>query len=113
MAKKNNRAPGMDGVTFRSHRRKRSRKCFCSRCRTNLSPTRIRPTPVRKKEIPKDGGNKVRVLSIPSIRDRVVQGVRLSSSWSRSSKLIFNRGPMATGQSGQPIKRSTGWLKRL
>jgi RNA-directed DNA polymerase len=30
--------------------------------------------PVRKKEIPKDGGNKVRVLSIPAIRDRVVQG---------------------------------------
>src|SRR5579864_5506494 len=29
---------------------------------------------VRKKEIPKDGGNKVRVLSIPAIRDRVVQG---------------------------------------
>jgi retron-type reverse transcriptase len=30
--------------------------------------------PVRKKEIPKDGGSKVRVLSIPAIRDRVVQG---------------------------------------
>ena len=29
---------------------------------------------VRKKEIPKDGGKKVRVLSIPAIRDRVVQG---------------------------------------
>ena len=30
--------------------------------------------PARKKEIPKDGGKKVRVLSIPTIRDRVVQG---------------------------------------
>src|SRR3989441_10790531 len=30
--------------------------------------------PVRKKEIPKDGGTKVRQLSIPSIRDRVAQG---------------------------------------
>jgi len=28
----------------------------------------------RKKEIPKEGGSKVRVLSIPAIRDRVVQG---------------------------------------
>jgi RNA-directed DNA polymerase len=33
-----------------------------------------RPMPVRKKEIPKDGGSKVRFLSIPAIRDRVVQG---------------------------------------
>jgi group II intron reverse transcriptase/maturase len=33
-----------------------------------------RPMQARKKEIPKDGGKKVRVLSIPLIRDRVVQG---------------------------------------
>ena len=32
------------------------------------------PMPVRKKEIPKEGSTKVRVLSIPAIRDRVVQG---------------------------------------
>src|SRR6202011_1148264 len=32
-----------------------------------------RPIRARKKEIPKDGG-KVRILSIPAIRDRVVQG---------------------------------------
>ncbi len=32
------------------------------------------PMRVRKKEIPKDGGTKVRVFSIPAIRDRVVQG---------------------------------------
>ena len=31
------------------------------------------PLPARKQEIPKDGG-KVRILSIPAIRDRVVQG---------------------------------------
>jgi RNA-directed DNA polymerase len=30
--------------------------------------------PNRKQEIPRDGGKKVRVLSIPAIRDRVVQG---------------------------------------
>jgi RNA-directed DNA polymerase len=32
------------------------------------------PMRARKKEIPKDGGKKVRILSIPAIRDRVVQG---------------------------------------
>src|SRR4029077_16124781 len=31
------------------------------------------PLPARRQEIPKDGG-KVRVLSIPAVRDRVVQG---------------------------------------
>jgi RNA-directed DNA polymerase len=35
--------------------------------------TSYAPLPARRQEIPKDGG-KVRVLSIPAIRDRVVQG---------------------------------------
>src|SRR5207244_13078825 len=41
--------------------------------RDEMDNNTYQPMPVRKKEIPKDGG-KVRVLSIPSIRDRVVQG---------------------------------------
>jgi RNA-directed DNA polymerase len=41
--------------------------------RDELTGRTYRPLPARKREIPKDGG-KVRVLSIPAIRDRVVQG---------------------------------------
>jgi RNA-directed DNA polymerase len=111
MAKKNNGAPGIDGVTFEAIEES-GVEMFLQQIRDELVTNTYRPTPVRRKEIPKDGGNKVRVLSIPSIRDAWFK-VRLSSSWSRSSKLIFNRGLMATGQNGQPIKRSTGWHKRL
>ena len=42
--------------------------------RDELVTNTYRPMRARKKEIPKDGGTKVRVLSIPAIRDRVVQG---------------------------------------
>ena len=51
--------------------RKTGRRVFSSGFGTNSHT--YRPMRVRKKEIPKDGG-KVRVLSIPAIRDRVVQG---------------------------------------
>src|SRR5256885_952524 len=43
------------------------------RLRDDLTGHTYKPLPARKQEIPKDGG-KVRVLSIPAIRDRVVQG---------------------------------------
>ena len=46
---------------------------FLDRLRKELVELTYRPQRARKVEIPKDG-NKVRVLSIPSIRDRVVQG---------------------------------------
>src|SRR5205807_6432775 len=46
---------------------------FLQQIRDELITNTYRPMRVRKKEIPKDGG-KVRTLSIPSIRDRVVQG---------------------------------------
>lgn len=73
MAKSNNGAPGIDGVTFDAIEESGVEN-FLKQIRDELVHNTYRPMPVRKKEIPKDGGTKVRVLSIPSIRDRVVQG---------------------------------------
>src|SRR5216684_430735 len=73
MAKENDGAPGIDGVTFEAIEES-GVESFLQQIRNELITNTYRPMPVRKKEIPKDGGTKVRVLSIPSIRDRVVQG---------------------------------------
>jgi RNA-directed DNA polymerase len=73
MARSNNGAPGIDGVTFRAIEES-GVESFLGQIRTELATNTYRPMPARKKEIPKDGGKKVRILSIPSIRDRVVQG---------------------------------------
>ncbi|HEX2707766.1 MAG TPA: reverse transcriptase domain-containing protein [Solirubrobacterales bacterium] len=47
---------------------------FSSSFGTHWSPARTRPLRCRRQAIPKDNGQKVRILSIPAIRDRVVQG---------------------------------------
>ena len=73
MAKSNDGAPGVDGVTFEAIEES-GVESFLKQIRDELVNNTYRPMPARKKEIPKDGGKKVRVLSIPSIRDRVVQG---------------------------------------
>src|SRR5712664_1027850 len=73
MAKKNDGAPGIDGVTFDAIEQS-GEESFLQQIRNELVSNTYRPMRARKKEIPKDGGTKVRVLSIPSIRDRVVQG---------------------------------------
>ena len=73
MAKSNDGAPGIDGVTFEAIEES-GVESFLRQIRDELLTNTYRPAPVRKKEIPKDGGHKVRVLSIPAIRDRVVQG---------------------------------------
>jgi RNA-directed DNA polymerase len=73
MARSNNGAPGIDGVTFQAIE-EGGAEAFLEQIRTELVYNTYRPMPARKKEIPKDGGKKVRVLSIPAIRDRVVQG---------------------------------------
>jgi RNA-directed DNA polymerase len=73
MAKSNNGAPGIDGITFEAIEES-GVEGFLKQIREELVHNTYRPMPVRKKEIPKDGGTKVRVLSIPTVRDRVVQG---------------------------------------
>src|ERR1700720_2797860 len=72
MARSNDGAPGNDGVTFEAIEESGVEN-FLSQIRDELVTNAYRPMRARKKEIPKDGG-KVRVLSIPAIRDRVVQG---------------------------------------
>ena len=72
MAKANDGAPGSDGVTFEAIEES-GVEGFLTQIRDELITNTYQPMRARKKEIPKDGG-KVRVLSIPAIRDRVVQG---------------------------------------
>jgi RNA-directed DNA polymerase len=73
LAKKNNGAPGIDGVTFEAIEAG-DVEAFLGQLRDELLARTYRPMRNRRKEIPKDGGRKVRVLGIPAIRDRVAQG---------------------------------------
>src|SRR5450756_311632 len=72
MGKKNDGAPGIDGVTFEAIEMQ-GVEPLLEQLRDELIGRTYQPLPARRQEIPKDGG-KVRVLSIPAIRDRVVQG---------------------------------------
>jgi RNA-directed DNA polymerase len=72
LAKTNDGAPGSDGVTFAAIEAQ-GVETLLKQLRDELIGRTYTPLPARRQEIPKDGG-KVRVLSIPAIRDRVVQG---------------------------------------
>jgi RNA-directed DNA polymerase len=72
LAEHNDGAPGVDGVTFAAIEAQ-GVEAFLGQIRGELVERTYKPLPARRQEIPKDGG-KVRVLSIPAIRDRVVQG---------------------------------------
>jgi hypothetical protein len=72
LAKENNGAPGMDGVTFAQIEADGLPE-FLATLSQELREKSYRPLPCRRVDIPKEGG-KVRQLRIPAIRDRVVQG---------------------------------------
>ena len=73
LAKLNNGAPGIDGVTFEAVAAE-GLDALLQQLRDELLVRSYRPTRLRRVEIPKREGKGVRVLSIPTIRDRVVQG---------------------------------------
>jgi len=73
LAKANNGAPGVDGVTFEAIEASGVDE-FLEQIRHELVTRTYRPMRLRHQAIPKNGGKGVRVLSIPTIRDRVVQG---------------------------------------
>ena len=76
LAKRNNGAPGVDGVRF-AQVEAEGPEAFLEQLSQELREKTYRPLPCRQVNIPKEGG-KVRGLKIPAIRDRVVQGaVRL------------------------------------
>jgi RNA-directed DNA polymerase len=73
LAKENNGAPGSDGVTFEAIEAD-GVETFLQQLQDALVTRTYRPMRLRHKAIPKENGKGVRVLSIPTIRDRVVQG---------------------------------------
>ncbi len=72
LTKANDGAPGIDGVTFEAIEAE-GLEGFLGQLREELLQRTYRPLRLRSVRIPKAGGG-MRQLSIPAIRDRVVQG---------------------------------------
>ena len=68
LAKQNDGAPGVDGVTFEIIEAG-GLEAWLQLLRAELLGQSYRPTRLRRVEIPKRGSKGVRVLSIPTIRD--------------------------------------------
>ena len=70
--KGNRGSAGIDGITIRHIVQEYGEERFVREVQEQLVGGRYRPSPVRRKEIPK-GDGKTRPLGIPTIRDRLVQ----------------------------------------
>jgi RNA-directed DNA polymerase len=73
LAQANNGAPGVDGVTFEAIEAN-GLDVFLEQIQHELATRTYRPMRVRHQTMPKEGGKGGRVLSMPTSRDRVVQG---------------------------------------
>jgi len=68
--KKNKGSPGVDGVTIAEFESRLNEEL--SRLKEELESWTYKPSPVRRVEIHKPGGKGIRLLGVPTVRDRVV-----------------------------------------
>jgi group II intron reverse transcriptase/maturase len=71
LVKRNRGKPGIDGVSIADFEANLDEEL--SQLQQELSNWTYQPLPVRRVEIPKPGGKGMRLLGIPTVRDRVVQ----------------------------------------
>jgi group II intron reverse transcriptase/maturase len=69
--KKNKGSPGIDGITIAEFDARLIEEL--SRLKQELESWTYKPSAVRRVEIPKPGGKGIRLLGVPTVRDRVVQ----------------------------------------
>jgi retron-type reverse transcriptase len=79
MAKRNDGAPGIDGVTFEAIE-VQGVEALLEQLRDELIGRTYQPLPARRQEIPKDGG-KVRVRNVGIMRSPVRASIHPTTSW--------------------------------
>ena len=110
LAKKNDGAPGVDGVTFAAIETQ-GVDAFLEQIVGELKRRTYVPLPARRQEIPKDGAKSACFRFLPS--GIAWCKVRSSSYWSRSSRQTSNRDRLDIVASGQLMKQSTEWPEQL
>ena len=68
--RKNKGSPGIDGTTIAEFESRLAEEL--SQLKAELESWTYKPSPVRRVEIPKPGGKGIRLLGVPTVRDRVV-----------------------------------------
>jgi len=69
--RKNKGSAGVDGITIAEFESRLDEEL--AQLRADLENWTYKPSPVRRVEIPKPGGKGIRLLGVPTVRDRVVQ----------------------------------------
>lgn len=108
MAKKNDRAPGIDGVTFEVIEAQ-GVEALLEQLRDELIGRTYQPLSARRQEIPKDGAKSVSSRFRPSATEWCKAR---SSSYSSLSWRTSNRDSLDIVPSGQHMIGSSEWPRR-